>query len=81
MADGGMKMTVLEQVSRLIERLSPDPICDDCISERLGLSVRQHANHKTRELAGTGGFERQKDACAICGGFKLIIRHRPKRRG
>lgn len=67
-------MTVLDQVRGLIERLSPEPICDDCISERLGLSVRQHANHKTRELAGMRGFERRKDICAICGVTKLSIR-------
>lgn len=69
-------MTVLDQVRGLIERLSPDPICDDCISDRLGLWVRQHANHKTREPAGTEGFERQKDACSICGGIKIVIRKR-----
>lgn len=33
-------MTVLDKVRGLIERLSPEPICDDCISERLGMSVR-----------------------------------------
>jgi len=71
-------MTVLDQVRGLIERLSPDPICDDCVAERLGLSVRQHANHKTHELAGTGGFERGKDACAICGETKLAIRRRAR---
>jgi len=77
MGTGGV-MTVLDQVRGLIERLSPEPICDDCISERLGLSVRQHANHKTRELVGTRGFERQKDACSICGGDKKVIRYRAK---
>jgi hypothetical protein len=71
-------MTVLDKVRGLIERLSPEPICDDCISERLGLSVRQHANHKTRELAGTRGFERRKDACSICGGEKKVICFRAK---
>lgn len=71
-------MTVLDDVRRLIERLAPEPVCDDCIAERLDLSVRQHANHKTRELAGTGGFERGKDACAICGAIKLVIRQRGK---
>ncbi|HEU4961963.1 MAG TPA: hypothetical protein VFT56_16365 [Sphingomonas sp.] len=71
-------MTVLDQVRALIERLSPEPICDDCIAERLGLSVRQHANHKTRELAGAQGFERGKDVCALCGTVKLVIRRRPK---
>ncbi|TPG37979.1 hypothetical protein EAH79_17010 [Sphingomonas koreensis] len=67
-------MTVLDQVRRLIERLSPAAICDDCISERLGLSARQHANHNTSELAGSSGFERRKDVCAICGATKLVIR-------
>lgn len=70
----GNVVTVRDEVRGLIERLSPDPICDDCISERLQLLVRQHANHKTRELAGTRGFERRKDVCAICGATKLVIR-------
>jgi hypothetical protein len=68
--------TVLEQVSALIEGLSPGQICDDCITERLGLSVRQHANHKTRKLASTQGFERGLDRCSICDGVKKVIRHR-----
>lgn len=67
-------MTVLEDVRALITRLSPDPVCDDCIADRLGLSVRQHANHKTRELAGIGGFERRRDTCRLCGSEKLVIR-------
>lgn len=66
--------TVLEQVRALIERLSPEPICDGCITDKLGLSVRQHANHKTRELAGGDGFERRIEACAICGAVKKVIR-------
>jgi len=66
--------TVLEQVRRLIERLSPEPVCDDCIAERLGLSVRQHANHKTRELAGANGFERRQEPCSLCGAVKKVIR-------
>lgn len=67
-------MTVLDKVRGLIERLSPQPVCDDCITQRLGLSVRQHANHKTRELAGMHGFERQLDACSLCGETKKVIR-------
>ena len=66
--------TVLEQVRKLIERLSPAEVCDDCIADRLGLSVRQHANHKTRELAGVHGFERQLDVCALCGETRKVIR-------
>lgn len=67
-------MTVLDDVRALIVRLSPQAICDDCIAERLSLSVRQHANHKSRELAGSGGFERRKDICGLCDSEKLVIR-------
>lgn len=67
-------MTVLDDVRRFIARLAPGAVCDDCIAERLGLSLRQHANHKTRELAGSGGFERHKGACSLCGADKLVIR-------
>ena len=68
-------MTVLEHVRRFVERLSPHPVCDDCIAERLALSVRQHANHKTRELAGEQGFERVLAPCVLCGAAKKVIRH------
>ena len=67
-------MTVLDEVRRFVARLAPDAVCDDCIAERLDLSVRQHANHKTRELAGSGGFERRKGPCSLCGAEKLVIR-------
>ena len=67
-------MTILDEVTRLVERLAPEPICDDCIAEKLGLSVRQQANHKTREIAGMNGFERRKDLCSICSGEKLVVR-------
>lgn len=66
--------TVLNRVKALVERLAPAPICDDCITEKLELSVRQHANHKTRELAGSPGFERQIGLCAICDSEKKVIR-------
>ena len=67
-------MTILDDVRRFIARLAPDGVCDDCIADRLNLSVRQHANHKTRELAGSGGFERRKGSCSLCGADKLVIR-------
>jgi len=66
-------VTVVDDVRALILRLSPQAVCDDCIADRLGLSVRQHANHKTRELAGTQGFERRRDRCSLCQGDKLVI--------
>lgn len=66
-------MTVSDDVRALIVRLAPEPR-DDCAAERLGLSVRPHANHKTRELAGSNGFERRKDICSMCFGEKSVIR-------
>ena len=68
-------MTVLDDVAALIRRLAPEPVCDDCITERLKLTVRQHAITGTRELAGTGGFRRAKDCCSLCSENKLVIRH------
>lgn len=67
-------MTVLDDVGSFIARLAPEAVCDDCIGDRLGLSVRQQANHKTRELAGSGGFERRKGVCSLCGAEKKVIR-------
>jgi len=67
-------MSVLDDVRALILRLSPSPICDDCVAEKLSLSARQHANHMTRELAGSNGFERRRDICSICYGEKLVTR-------
>ena len=66
--------TVLEKVRAFVARLAPSAVCDDCIADRLELSVRQHANHKTRELAGSGGFVRAKGPCGLCGADKLVIR-------
>ncbi|KGJ05332.1 hypothetical protein SAMN04487972_10634 [Paracoccus halophilus] len=68
-------MTVLENVSDLIKRQSPFPLCDDCITEKLRLSVRQHANRKTRELAAMRGFDRRRDMCSSCRAEKLVIRY------
>ena len=66
-------MTVLDDVRSFIEARSTRPVCDDCITDKLGLSVRQHANHKTRELAEMPGFDRRIDVCSICGSTKKVI--------
>lgn len=67
-------VAVFDDVRAFVTRLSPEAVCDDCIAERLGLTVRQHANHKTRELAGSGRFERRKGPCVLCRVDKLVIR-------
>ena len=68
-------MTVLERVRDLIVRLSPRAVCDDCIAERLKITPRQHANHKTRELEKTARFDRRVGECALCAANKKVIRY------
>ena len=76
----GRDMSVLDQVRAFVTRLSAAPVCDDCVADRLSLGARQHANQKTRELAGSDGFERRRDFCSVCYGDKLVIRRVPGRR-
>jgi hypothetical protein len=69
-------MTVLDQVRDFIIRHAPKGVCDDCIADGLKLSVRQHANHKTRELENLNDFDRRVGECAVCKRTdKKVIRH------
>jgi hypothetical protein len=68
-------MNVLEQVHDFIVARPREPVCDKCIAERLGLSIPNHANHKTRELAKTKSFHRAKGTCSTCGKSKLVIQN------
>jgi hypothetical protein len=74
-----MRGTVFDRVRALVERLSGEPLCDDCIADRLALTVRQHANHKTRQLAANRGFERQLGECSLCGATKKVTRQKGRR--
>lgn len=67
-------MTALDKVRALVDSISPKCICDDCITTRLNFSIRQHVNHKTRELAFEASYERTKQNCAFCGASKMSIR-------
>jgi hypothetical protein len=68
--------SALDDVRALIIRLSPSPICDGCVAEKLGLPIPQYANQKTRLLAGSPRFERRRDICSICYAERLVIRAR-----
>ncbi len=63
-----------DAIRKLIDRLAPEPICDECIAERLALADRQEASIAANELAGTSQFERRRAGCALCGGEKLTTR-------
>jgi len=66
--------TTLDRVRALIERLAPEPVCDDCITDRLSLGGSDQSSRMANELAGSHGFERGKDECSLCGASKLVIR-------
>lgn len=65
-----------DKVEALIGRLAPEPICDQCIVERLGLAALHQASQRTHELEGTRRYERGQDECAICGTAKMVIRRK-----
>jgi len=63
-----------DRVTAFISRLSPAPVCDACIAERLELGSPQIANQKVREVAGSEGFERRRDICSLCFDERLVTR-------
>ena len=71
---GGWLEAFAIAMGKLIERLAPDPVCDDCIADRLELADRQDAGIAANELAGTSQFERRRDACVLCGITKPTTR-------
>ena len=68
--------TIDDMIRQLVTGLAGEAVCDDCITDRLALSVRTQANQVTRVLAGEKTFDRQKDPRALCGASKLVIRAR-----
>ena len=68
--------TGLDHARGLVERLSPEPVCDDRVTERLRLSATNHANTEAHELVGANGFERTLGVCSLCGGTRTVIRRR-----
>ena len=67
-------MAVHEDVERFVRRLSPAPVCDPCIVERLSAKDDDAVARATAELAGSAGFERRRDACSLCNGDRIVIR-------
>lgn len=67
-------MPMVDRVHAFISRLSPSPVCDACVAERLGLRDTRAANIKVREVVGTGGYERRRDICSLCFNERLVTR-------
>ena len=70
-----MAIAIFERVPKfLVRQLTPDAAWEAGIANRFGFSARQHSDHKTHDLSGSGRFEQFKDAWAICEADKLVIR-------
>lgn len=69
-----VKAGAFQAIEKLVSRLAPEPVCDDCIVQTLGLSPLDHVEQATRELVGANGFERSKGACSLCGETRLVTR-------
>src|SRR3546814_8863947 len=54
------RMTIAGQIEQLIESLEGAATCDDCITDRLNLSVRSQAHAVTRDLGDDKWFDRGK---------------------
>lgn len=67
-----------DQVRRMIERLAPEPVCDECIADQLERADGQGVAQAGRELTGQDGFERARGRCAICGVSRRVTRKRPR---
>lgn len=73
----GDESTTLDSVRRLVERLAPTPVCDDCIADRIDDASLEEVRRSTHELAVDRGFMRDNDACGLCGERRMVIaRHR-----
>ncbi|MGN7932794.1 hypothetical protein [Sphingopyxis sp. 22461] len=70
------RMTIAGQIEQLIGNLGGSPICDDCITDQLNLSVRSQTNVVTRELGHRDEYDRAKTSCGQCGALKTAIQIR-----
>jgi len=67
-----VKTSALQAIEKLVSRLAPEPVCDDCITQTLDLSPLDHVEQVARELVGANRFERSKGACSLCGETRLV---------
>lgn len=70
------RSTIAGQIEQLIEKLGGAAICDDCITDRLDLSVRSQANAVTRVMEGEPAYVREKCCCLDCARVKVAVRLR-----
>lgn len=65
---------MLPSIRRLVERLAPAPVCDDCIADRLELALTIDLRAALGELAVERGFDRDRDHCSLCDQERPVLR-------
>ncbi|WP_206243636.1 hypothetical protein [Novosphingobium terrae] len=70
---------MLESIRRLVERLSPAPICEPCIGRRLDLPIDDALHAALGELAVERGFDRESGSCSLCEEHGRVIVRQDRR--
>lgn len=68
-------MTHLSRILEHLEDIAPDEVCDDCLSEAIGIKPRQAVNQACRKLGQAGKIVRWQARCSVCRSTKLVNRH------
>jgi hypothetical protein len=66
-------MEMFMSVRRLVERLAPAPVCENCIADRLSLALTDDLRAALGALTAERGFGRQRDHCSLCDEERAVI--------
>ena len=68
-------MSVPQRINDFITRYKPEPVCNKCIAQGVGLSnVAAHPAQITGALATTSDFVQETGTCSLCKSQKKVIR-------
>lgn len=63
----------LERIRQFVTRISPLPICEECVSEHVPDISAQDVHLTLSELAVERGFDRARAVCGLCGHERLVV--------
>lgn len=68
-------MSVPQSINDFITRHKPNPLCNKCIADGIGLENKgAHPAQVTGALATTSDFDQEAGICSICKSRKKVIR-------
>jgi hypothetical protein len=63
----------VDKIEAFIGRLSPEPVCDACVAERLFVPETE-VQACAHGLAGTRGYKRDAASCVLCATQQITTR-------